>query len=205
MKPKPPEPDQGVRPIVVIALLCIVMAVSIPLLIQFWTAGRKLSPPPAETGAPAKSQFVKRPAVPKPVTQTKLLRHIPAVHQARGEKPVLRPLPPSLEDRWGIQVAAVRLSMANSTVDLRYKVVDADKALRLANGKTQACLVERSTGKKLIMATRSKEGSFPPTSSKLITGKTYFAMVANPGGILQSGSQVDVMIGDSVAANLTIE
>jgi hypothetical protein len=202
---KQPEPEQGVRPGVMMALLGIVLAVLIPVLVPFWAARHKPSSPPAEPVARAKSQGVKPRAVSAPGTQAKLLRPVPVVHQARVEKPVVLPPSPSLEDRWGIQVSAVRLSMADAIVDLRYKVIDPEKAVRLADGKTQAQLVERSTGKKLIMPRPPKEGAFPPTSNKLIAGKTYFATVANRGGILRSGSQVDVMIGDSLAANLTIE
>jgi hypothetical protein len=202
MKPKQPEPEQGVRLSVVITLVCILMAVLIP---AFWTSRHEPSPPPAEPVARAISRGVKPPAVSEPATQAKLLRQLPAPHQARAEQPVVPPPAPSLEDRWGIQVAAVRLSMANSTVDLRYKVIDPEKAARLADGKTQVYLVDQSTGKKLTMPTSPKEGTFPPTANKLSAGKTYFAVVANKGGILRSGSIVDVMIGDSLAANLTIE
>lgn len=113
--------------------------------------------------------------------------------------------PPTLESQWGIQVCGLRLTMANSALDLRYKVLDPDKAILLGNGKTPSFIFDQATGKKLPMPTPPKEGAFPPTANKLIAGKTYFAMVRNAGGTLKSGSEVTVVIGGSEATNLTVE
>ena len=113
--------------------------------------------------------------------------------------------PTTLAERWGIEVSSMRLSMGNSAVDLRYKVLDPAKAALLGNGKTASYIIDRSTGKRLIMPTPPKEGAFPPTAHKLLAGKTYFSMVSNQGGALKSGSQVTVVVGGSEATNLTIQ
>jgi hypothetical protein len=65
--------------------------------------------------------------------------------------------------------------------------------------------VDTATGTKLLMPTPPKEGAFPPTGNKLAAGKTYFTMVSNARGALQSGSVVSIVIGDSLATNLTVE
>jgi hypothetical protein len=140
-------------------------------------------------------------------TQTR----VPAVrHMAKKTKAAPKPPPPppaktTIENGWGIQVSSMRLSMGNSVVDLRYKVLDPEKAARLGDGKTPAYIIDRTTGKKLVMPTPPKEGAFPPYSSKLVAGRTYFSMVSNQGGTLKSGSQVTVVIGGSEATNLTVE
>ena len=111
----------------------------------------------------------------------------------------------SLEEHWGIEVSSLRLSMGNSIIDLRYKILDPAKVVQLANNKTPSYIIDQASGKKLMMPTPPKEGAFPPTGNKLVAGKTYFAMVSNQGATLRSGSRVTVMVGGSEATNLTVQ
>jgi hypothetical protein len=99
----------------------------------------------------------------------------------------------------------MRLSMMDSIVDLRYKVLDPDKVVRLAQGKTPAYLVDLDSGTKLVMPTPPKEGAFPPTGNKLAAGRTYFTMVSNPRGLLKSGSKVSLVLGNTSVTNLTVD
>ncbi|HAM70604.1 MAG TPA: hypothetical protein DCM86_03060 [Verrucomicrobiales bacterium] len=134
-----------------------------------------------------------------------------------GTNPIapMRPLPDpnpgwrntgqSTESTYGFQVSAIRLSMANTIVDVRFKVTDVDKARKLADGKTTAYLVDLDTGAKLQMPSPPREGAFPPSSSKLMQGRTYFSMVSNQGGKLKSGSRVSLVMGDTVVTSLTVE
>jgi len=147
------------------------------------------TPPPAPV---SKRALPTAPPAPRPVAETL-------------NAPVKAEVVTTLEDGWGIQVSSMRLSMANSIVDLRYKVLNPEKAARLGDGKTAAYIIDRATGKKLNMPAPPKEGAFPPTSHKLVAGKMYFAMVSNQGGTLKSGSQVTVVVGGSEATNLTVE
>ena len=133
----------------------------------------------------------------------------PTVEPAVYAKPkaVLKqkPAPVTLEEKWGVQVSSIRMTMANSAVDLRIKVLDAAKASSLGDGKTRAYLLNEDSGKKIMMPTSPKEGGFPPTSNKLIAGKTYFALLGDPGKLLQRGSKVTLVIGDSRTQNIILE
>lgn len=120
------------------------------------------------------------------------------------QKATTRP-PVTLEEKWGVQVTSMRMTMADSAVDLRIKVLDPVKAASLADGKTKAYLVNEVSGKRIMMPTPPKEGAFPPTSNKLIAGKTYFALLGDPGKSLQRGSKVTLVIGDSRTTNLILE
>ena len=110
----------------------------------------------------------------------------------------------TLEDRWGIQVCSLGLSMGNAMLDMRYKVVDPGKAISLVNGNTRAFVFDPASGATLFMPSPPKEGAFPPSGYRLAAGKTYFAAVANQRGVLKSGSKVSLVIGDCVLSNLTI-
>jgi hypothetical protein len=193
---------RGVRPVVVALLLaCLAGAVAIPLWLLRHRAPLAPIPDASEpvAQAPPPIPMVTPLTSPPPRVRAKRSRPLPAA------KPAPPAPPPSLEDRWGIQVCSLRLSAANSIVDLRYRVTDPVKANQLADGKTPAYLVDTETGAKLIMPTPPKEGAFPPTGNRLTAGKTYFAMVSNQRGALRSGSVVNVLVGTSLVTNLTVE
>ena len=111
----------------------------------------------------------------------------------------------TLETRWGIQVRSLGLSMGNAMLDLRYKVVDPQKAVSLVNGNTRAFVFDPETGATIFMPSPPKEGAFPPSGNRLSAGKTYFAAVANPRGTFKSGNKVSLVIGDCVLADLEIK
>ena len=144
--------------------------------------------------------------VPEPIVKSALAEQPAAAHSVQPRKiSAAAGPPPTLENEWGIEISSMRLTMGNSAVDMRYRVIDPEKAAKLGDGKTVAYIVDRDTGRKLIMPTPPKEGAFPPTSNKLIAGRTYASIVSNQGGTLKSGSQVTVLVGKSEVANLTVE
>ena len=111
----------------------------------------------------------------------------------------------TLETRWGIQVCSLGLSMGNAMLDMRYKVVDPQKAVSLINGNTRAFVFDPASGATIFMPSPPKEGAFPPSGNRLSAGKTYFAAVANPRGTFKSGNKVSLVIGDCVLADLEIK
>ena len=194
-----PNPGQGTRSTLVLLIgVLAVMLVAVIWIVKMSLSGRSPAPPPVEAAVPERAPEADVP-VPSRAPQAA------PIGRSVAKKPAPAPRPATLEDHWGIQVAGIRLSMGNSIVDLRYKILDPDKAAQLGNGKTPAYIIDRATGKKLVMPTPPKEGAFPPTSQKLLPGKTYFSMVSNQGGVLKSGSQVTVVIGGSEATDLTLE
>jgi hypothetical protein len=192
---KPKNEERGMRRGFLIAVVCLGGLTLLPMLYLHFKPAHHDAPAPAPETSVAQPSPPPRPMM--PVAPRRTAR---SHRWAAPAKPA-----PTLEDLWGIQVCSLRLSMANSIVDLRYKVTNPQKAALLANGKTAAYIVDHATGKKLIMPTPPKEGAFPPTANKLAAGKTYFSMVSNQGGALKSGSEVTVVVGGSQATNLTVE
>jgi hypothetical protein len=193
-----PAPDEGTRRSVIL----LVGVLTVMLVAVLWIVKMGRSGPSAAASvevAEAAPEPSVEAAAPSPAPITAPMR------RSVARKPAPAPRPATLEDHWGIQVDSLRLSMANSVVDLRYKILDPVKAAQLANGKTPAYIIDRATGTKLVMPTPPKEGAFPPTAHRLVAGKTYFAMVSNQGGTLKSGSQVTVVVGGSEATDLTVQ
>lgn len=111
----------------------------------------------------------------------------------------------SLERNWGIQVTALRLSAQGYMVDFRYKVLDPGKAAALADPNAKPCLVDQATGARLNVPRSPKVGPLRQSAQNLTGGKIYFALFANPGKVVKSGSKVTVAIGDFKAEDLVVE
>lgn len=201
--------EEGVRPFFVVVLGFAIAVTVIPIWIN-----KTRSAPTMEAPVPAPTQKTEASVVTTPKPSVFVQRATPpprgsaVFQQAKMQKPVdtslLATNPTTPEQRWGIQVCSARLIMGNTFVDLRYKITNPEKASLLA-GNTQAYILDPATGAKFFLPTRPKEGSFPPTGNRLSPGRTLFAVVGNPGGVLKSGGKVSVVIGDSIPTDLIVE
>ena len=109
----------------------------------------------------------------------------------------------SLEEKWGIQVIAVRLTAAKTMVDFRYRVVDAAKAKPLLDRKENPYLLDQASGAKLSVPA-SKVGNLRATSNP-IAGRNYFILFQNTRSVVKAGSRVTIAIGEFRAENLTVQ
>jgi hypothetical protein len=101
----------------------------------------------------------------------------------------------------GIDVTMVAVTAAGGLVDLRYQVVDVDKASALLHDESLSpILVAEDTGATLRM-------SKPPShhGAELQLGGSYFFLLANAHTALRTGSQVTLVIGDSRLEHITVQ
>jgi hypothetical protein len=110
-----------------------------------------------------------------------------------------------LRDKWGVEIASVRLSGQGYFVDFRYKVLDPKKAAPLAKAEWKPLLIDQATGNTLRVPTTPKLGSLRQTAVQLLEGRTYFVFFGNSRGLVKHGSKVTVVIGDCRIENLTVE
>jgi hypothetical protein len=226
---KKPE-ENRIRPIFVALLVFLVAAILVPI----WFVANKQTTPASEeaaaTPAPDVAAATPEPdaAVPPAATRgyrpamanagvpplsmqhlTPPPRRTAAARREKVIQTVSAPPPANtgstLEERWGIQVNGISLSMGNAMLDMRYKVVNLEKAAALTDGKTRAFVYDPETGTTLFMPAPPKEGAFPPGGNRLVAGKTYFAAIANEHGAVKSGSSVSFVIGDAVLTNISIK
>lgn len=113
--------------------------------------------------------------------------------------------PPRLEDRWGIQIASLRMSAAGRIIDFRYRVLDPEKAALLGDRRVKPMLIDQASGRKMAVPVAPKIGSLRQTSVKLTAGRIYFVLFSNSEQLIKPGSKVTVTIGDFRAENLTVE
>ena len=189
------------------------MTVALALIcVPLWLLNRRPAPLiPAQEPAPAAE-------TPAPVEPA--VADVPVASLPAPVAPAVPARPGTLEGEWGIRVSSVGLTMAGAAVDFRYTVVDAEKALLLAQGTAEAYLIDQATGAKISLAPPTPQGpsaahsrarmarqggSFPPSPNRLAAGRTNSLLLPNPGGMLRSGSAVTVVVGNVQAQNVLVE
>jgi len=105
----------------------------------------------------------------------------------------------------GIEVEGLRLSAAGYMLDFRYRVLDPVKAAPLLDRKIQPYLLDEASGARLAVPDSPKVGRLRTTSrNKVIPGRNYYILFANPGRYLQAGSKVTLVAGDARISDLTV-
>lgn len=113
----------------------------------------------------------------------------------------------TVEAVYGITVDGLRLSAAGAMLDFRYRVVDAQKAAPLLDGRFKPYLVDEARGAKLGVPDTPVLGRIRQTSrnGKIMTDRTYFIMFGNPGKAVQSGDKVTLLLGQVKITDLVVQ
>ena len=100
-----------------------------------------------------------------------------------------------LKRQWGVEVMDVRQTAAGHILELRYRVLDAEKAKPLFKRQTKPVLTHVESGARLLVPTPAKTGALR-NSNAPIAGRTYWMFFANPGGMVRPGQHVNIEIGE---------
>jgi hypothetical protein len=103
-----------------------------------------------------------------------------------------------LEQRAGVRITHVALSGAGGLLDVRYQVIDPEKAVALHESRPQ--LVDETTGVVVDQLFMGHSHSGP-----LHAGETYFLLFENPGSLVRHGTQVTVALGGLRVAHVAVE
>lgn len=125
---------------------------------------------------------------------------------AAAAKPAQPKLHSDIEKKLGIEIVGLRRSAAGYMLDFRYRLLDPVKAAPLLDRKLSPYLLDEATGAELRVPTAPKVGQLRPTSrNKIIPGRNYYILFANPGRYLKAGSRVSLVSGDALIKHLTVE
>lgn len=108
-----------------------------------------------------------------------------------------------LENQWGIELTALRMTAADHMVDFRYRVLDPEKAAPLFKRQTKPYLIHQASGKVLAVPNTAKVGSLR-NSNMPKQGRIYWMFFGNQG-VVKTGDKVSVVIGDFRAENLVVD
>jgi hypothetical protein len=111
----------------------------------------------------------------------------------------------SVENRLGVHIRGVRLSAAGYMLDLRYRILDADKAAFFLDRKIVPYLLD-SDGARLGVASSPKIGQLRSSQRGAIhLDRDYAMLFGNPGRYLRQGSKITLVIGEQKIENLTVD
>jgi hypothetical protein len=105
-----------------------------------------------------------------------------------------------LADTLGVRIVQVAVTGGGGLIDLRYQVIDPDKALAIHDEDTPPALVDDTTG---VVVDQLLMGHFH--SGQLNAGQTYYLIFENPGNLVQRGTTVSVLLGDEQIDHIAVK
>jgi hypothetical protein len=107
----------------------------------------------------------------------------------------------------GIKVVSLRPTSNGFMLDLRYKVVDVDKAKRVLSKNTEFFVTDAKSGKTLTVPV-TKSGPMKQTTLEPEKDRSYFTLFGNPNRLIPPGGSVDLTLrlpeGDRVMNGLRV-
>jgi hypothetical protein len=105
----------------------------------------------------------------------------------------------------GVKIEALRLSAAGYMIDLRYRVVDREKALPIFERKARPMLID-AAGAQLAVPNTPKLGQLRSTGTRNVKEDRVYSMIfANPGRYVERGAKLTLVIGDARFDGLVVE
>ena len=104
-----------------------------------------------------------------------------------------------LGDRSGVQITRVAVTGNGGLVDLRFKVVDPNRANAVHDERTPPAVVDESSGLVVhqLLMNHAHSGAFQ-------TGVTYYLVFENPGNWVRRGGKVTVLLGNAQVEHVTV-
>jgi hypothetical protein len=90
-------------------------------------------------------------------------------------------------------------------LDMRYRVVDQEKAEKLLQRKTPLFLIDQATGRQLTVPNMPKVGRLRQLPAGGDADRIYWMFFGNPGGLVKSGGKVTLMVGDVRIEDIVVQ
>jgi hypothetical protein len=104
-----------------------------------------------------------------------------------------------LADRTGVRLTRVSVTGAGGLLDLRYQVVDPDKAAAIHDAETPPAIIDERTGlviNQLFMGHSHK--------GQMKAAVTYYLVFESPNNWVHRGSKVTVLLGDAQVEHVVV-
>lgn len=106
---------------------------------------------------------------------------------------------------WGVNVESLRLSAHGHLLDLRYRVINPEKAATLGDPKTKAFMIHEASGVRLKVPNMPKVGALRSTATRLTPGTIYVMLFANSGQLVKANDLVTLEIGAGRIEHLKVQ
>jgi hypothetical protein len=108
-------------------------------------------------------------------------------------------------DTLGIRIESLRLTASDYMLDMRYRVIDPEKAALILNRKEHPRIEVERSGAVLGVPVSYKLGPIRQTTLDPNPDRIYFTFFANPGHHVQRGDTVTLLLGDFRAENIVVQ
>lgn len=109
-----------------------------------------------------------------------------------------------LKEKWGIEITSLAMTAGGHMVDFRFRVRDPEKAASLFTAEDKPYLIDQASQQVLSVPVMAKIGplrtSEPPKQDRI-----YWMFFGTVPGLVKSGSEVTVVIGDFRVENLVVQ
>ncbi|MDX6450924.1 MAG: hypothetical protein QOH16_973 [Gaiellaceae bacterium] len=105
-----------------------------------------------------------------------------------------------LVDESGVELTRVALSGSGGLVDVRYRVIDPDKATSVHASENPPLILDQRSGaivNQLLMAHMHH--------GRPKVGVTYYLIFMNPGDVIRRGSRVSIQLGGARVEGVTVQ
>jgi hypothetical protein len=106
----------------------------------------------------------------------------------------------AFEEVTGVHIVRIALTAEEGMIDLRYLVIDPDKAVIIHEGESPPAIMDEATGKILDTSWMNHTHS-----GEYQAGVTYYTLLMNSGGVLSKGSKVTVILGGVRLEHLVVQ
>jgi len=105
-----------------------------------------------------------------------------------------------LAERSGVRLVQVAVTGGGGLLDVRYQVVDPNKAVTVHENQTPPALIDERTGLVLdrLLMGHAHKGELKPAV-------TYYLVFENTGNWVRRGSKVSVLLGDAQVENVVVK
>ncbi len=112
------------------------------------------------------------------------------------------------EKQWGIKLYGIHWTAAGYMLEMKFRVLDPDKAFPLLKRDAKRYLIVEKSGAVLEVPFTQKLGSLQSTvrtSNMVKQDRNYMALFANPGKHVDPGDKVTLVIGNFMAEGLRVQ
>ncbi len=107
-------------------------------------------------------------------------------------------------EKLGIEVTAVQLAVNGSRINLRYRVLDAERATEIFDSANRAYLLD-AAGRNLARPNSPVSEPLRGESGQMLrAGRTYTYFFPNPGHVVKAGDTVTLAIGNYRVEGLVV-
>lgn len=106
----------------------------------------------------------------------------------------------AFEEKTGVRIVRVALAAGDGMIDLRYQVIDPDKAVIIHESESTPAILDEASGT-ILNAPWMNHGH----SGEYKAGVTYYTLLMNSGGVLSKGSEVTVILGGVSQEHIVVQ